>query len=324
MLRDGFWPQEALLVVREPLYPGPRAGDDLIVVEGNRRLAAVKLILAAADGEPRSRRWRERVEEADPEVIASLRELPYMVADTRQDIANYLGFRHVTGIKQWKPAEKAEFVAQLVEHEGHTYADIATSIGSKAHIVRRQYIAYRVLRQLEALLDVEDLALVEESFSLLFVALRTSGAQSFLGVDIRAQPPQAQTPVPDERLDALREFSTWLFGSSAQEKLVRESRDITKFGEILGSADAVAYLRRAQRPTFEAAYRSAGAEARDVRDTLDTAADALEDAIAIIHHHAEDELIEPAAVRVAKDSLEVSKHFEAAMAYLREALGDPP
>ena len=47
-LESGFWPQEALLVVEE-LIKGQKR---LVVIEGNRRLAALKLLKLAFDGNP--------------------------------------------------------------------------------------------------------------------------------------------------------------------------------------------------------------------------------------------------------------------------------
>ena len=38
-LENGFWPQEAVIVVKEDLYGQP---EQLVVVEGNRRVAALK------------------------------------------------------------------------------------------------------------------------------------------------------------------------------------------------------------------------------------------------------------------------------------------
>src|ERR1041385_9000927 len=57
-LESGFWPQEALIVVREAVAAEQR----LIVVEGNRRLAALKLLMAARTGQAASRRWAELAE----------------------------------------------------------------------------------------------------------------------------------------------------------------------------------------------------------------------------------------------------------------------
>jgi hypothetical protein len=54
-IESGFWPQEALIVVNEPLY-----GEDCwIVIEGNRRLAALKNLYHATIGDPVEAKWRE-------------------------------------------------------------------------------------------------------------------------------------------------------------------------------------------------------------------------------------------------------------------------
>src|SRR5438034_582340 len=45
-LESGFWPQEAVLVVEESLYGKP----SLVVVEGNRRIAALMLLRQAGQG----------------------------------------------------------------------------------------------------------------------------------------------------------------------------------------------------------------------------------------------------------------------------------
>jgi hypothetical protein len=57
-LESGYWPQEALLVVREPIY----GAEGNIVVEGNRRLAALILLYRAFHGRAAGRKWAELVE----------------------------------------------------------------------------------------------------------------------------------------------------------------------------------------------------------------------------------------------------------------------
>ena len=60
----GFWTHEALLVVREKLD----GVDRLVVVEGNRRLAALKNLYKAYQGQPNSRKWETL--SADREAIS--------------------------------------------------------------------------------------------------------------------------------------------------------------------------------------------------------------------------------------------------------------
>ena len=54
-LESGFFPQEALIVVKEKLY----GKEHLVVVEGNRRLATVKLLWAAKTGQLKNKKWSD-------------------------------------------------------------------------------------------------------------------------------------------------------------------------------------------------------------------------------------------------------------------------
>ncbi len=47
---SGYWPHEAMIVVREK-------GQN-VVVEGNRRLAALKVFKLAKDGNPKTKKWQ--------------------------------------------------------------------------------------------------------------------------------------------------------------------------------------------------------------------------------------------------------------------------
>src|SRR6266576_878216 len=165
-LESGFWPQEAVIVVREKVGQGPR----LVVVEGNRRLAALKLLFSAREGRVVSKGWAELAASGTPAQFARLETVPYLIAESRTDVDTYLGFRHVTGIKQWNPAEKAEYIAHLVD-QGMTYRDVMRRIGSKTPTVRQNYVTYRVLLHME---DDDRIAVekVEEKFSVLYLAMR--------------------------------------------------------------------------------------------------------------------------------------------------------
>jgi len=114
---NGFWPQEALIAVEERLD----GTNSLVVVEGNRRLAALKMIKLAKDGELHSSSWREIVNGVAEKRLRELRDdIPYILMPSREAVKSYLGFRHVTGIKEWNPAEKAEFIAELIDSDGLT------------------------------------------------------------------------------------------------------------------------------------------------------------------------------------------------------------
>ena len=146
-LENGFWPQEAVIVVEEVLYGQPGT---LVVVEGNRRIAALKYLKKAVAGEPVSRTWGQLIEGVQPDANL-FTSVPYILAHSREEVTAFIGFRHVTGIKQWAPAEKAEFIARMVDEKNMSYESIGKQIGNQTDTIRRNYIAYRILRQINDL-----------------------------------------------------------------------------------------------------------------------------------------------------------------------------
>lgn len=302
-IESGFWPQEALLVVREKLY----GKDALIVIEGNRRLAALKFLKRAADGEKVDRRWKDIVDNTAPSADL-FKRVPYIEVDSRKDVEAFLGFRHVTGIKEWKPAEKAEYIAKLIEGSKLTYAQVMRKIGSKTPTVRQNYISYRLLLQME---NQEKISIehVEDKFSVLFLSLRTEGVQRYLDIDIQAEPDEARMPVPNEHLKELANFALWLFGSDAKPPIVRDSRQVDQFGRVLLSKKAVEYLERTSRPSFEVAYSLAGGDEPEIVNLVEEAADNIEAALSRAHRFAKSQKLRKAARRLGQDTLQLISLF---------------
>lgn len=115
-LENGFWQHEALLVVKEELC-GKQC---LVVVEGNRRLAALIYLCQAANGNPVSKKWGLLVE--NREVPRELFDrVPYIRLETREAIETFQGFRHTAGIKNWYPLEKTRYIGRLIDDHSMTY-----------------------------------------------------------------------------------------------------------------------------------------------------------------------------------------------------------
>ncbi len=282
--------------------------DCLVVVEGNRRLAALKNLHAVQSGNPRSKKWAAMLDDVDiPDGLFD--DIPYILMDSREEVDAFLGFRHVTGIKEWAPAEKAQFIAYLINDRGMTYRQVMRKIGSKTEAVRRNYISYSLLLQMEDTEDV-DVAAVESKFSVLFLSLRTAGVQHFLGIDMKAEPAEARQPIDDDHINNLKEYSLWLFGNEEVEPIVKDSRLVDKFGVILASEPALAYFRAMRRPNFDKAYSLAGGEESEVLDLLNAAAFSIEDALSTVHHYKDRPEIQQAAERVIEDTARLSTVFE--------------
>jgi hypothetical protein len=299
-----FWPQEALIVVEEKLY----GKTCFVVVEGNRRLAALKLLESAIQGEPCSPRWEEFADLADfPSDF--FKTIPYILADSRDDVIAFLGFRHVTGIKQWNPSEKAEYIAKLIEG-GMSYVEVMRTIGSKTDPVRRNYISYKILLQLE---DIDDdrisLDHIEDKFSVLFLSIRERGVQRFLEIDIHADPEQARIPVPKEKLEDLACFAMWLFGTNDRPPLFTDSRNVSTFAKVLESPVAVSYLKASEQPSFDLAIQKSGADEPELIDRVIKATDEIEQTLSRVHLHTDSSDLRKAVTRFGKGAFELLKKF---------------
>lgn len=276
---DGFWIQEALIVVEEKLYDKYV----LVVVEGNRRLAALILLDRAFHKKEYENSKFEEIVKSSKLPKDLLTKIPYLVADNRSDVDSYLGFRHVTGIKEWEPAEKAQFIAKLID-QGLTYDEVRKKIGSKTPTVRELYISYKVLLQIEENVDIPEEKL-EKRFSVLYLTLKKEGAHTYLNIDIQADPNGANKPVPKRHIKNLRNFALWLFGDGKKEPLFSDSRDATKFSKVLLNKEAVKYLETNDNPIFEQAVRIAGADEEEIVNLIQSAAYNVESALTRAHLH---------------------------------------
>lgn len=296
----GFWTYEALIVVKEDLYGD--GVEELVVVEGNRRLAALKHLHEATQGHRASPKWQSFVRDGVPDGLFT--RIPYLLAASRDDVQAFLGFRHVTGIKQWDADEKAAFIARLIEDQGFTYEQVMRKIGSNTPAVRQNYIAYRTLLQIEE--TVEDLREgAEDRFAILYMAIRTQGARQYLQIDISADPITAKHPISRNRLAELANFARWLFGTNEIEPVVTDTRQVSDFGKILENAEAIEYLERTPRPKFDIAFRTAGGDREEIIRLIQQACDNVELALTRAHHYKSSPELQHEVRRFGADALQL-------------------
>ncbi len=295
-LESGFWTHEALLVVKETLYGQPH----LVVVEGNRRLAALKYLYDADQGKDVPQKWKNLVENTEvPQELFN--RIPYIQVDSRKEIESFLGFRHVTGIKQWPPEQKAQYITKLIDERGMSYENVMRRIGSTTPTVRQHYISYRLLLQMEDNLEDFSVEYAEGRFSVMYLSLRTQGVQTYLNIDISADPRTAQMPVPKTHLNALAKFALWLFGNQKQSPLFTDSRRVDDFGRILENAQAVQYLEQSNSPNFDHAFQLIGGGELEIAQLFNRAATNVELALSRVHHYKDSEDIQQAIRKLGID-----------------------
>lgn len=264
----GYWRHEVLFVTNED--------DAKVVVEGNRRLAAVKVLVQPELAENANIRGVPEID--DKELIASLETLPVIFAP-RKEVWALLGFKHVNGPQDWDSISKAEYVAKVHNEYGVPLEDIAKTIGDRHDTVRRMYRGLMVLKQAEneELFDRHDCYSNTFSYSHLWTALGYQNTQEFLNIgDTGGYEPN---PVPNDKLEELRELLLWIYGSEDKDvkpKIERQNPDLRNLIKALRDPDGLQKLR-ADLPLQEA-YEASIGEATMLARALDQARSKLSQA----------------------------------------------
>jgi len=234
--QKGYFEGEPLLVVASK-------NGRYIVVEGNRRLAAVKLL----NGEiaPPTRRTASisaiRTDTAVPPPV----ELPCLEYPARRDVLRYLGYRHITGIKEWDSLSKAKYLAQL---RAEFYNDIplanqlkslAKDIGSRSGYVGQLLTAlslYTIAEERRFFgLPIEE---KDIEFSYLTTALNYPGITEWFGLESRTD-----IEMPTINTENLKKSFAWMFSKDQQGRtILGESRNLRELAAIVASVDAIKVL----------------------------------------------------------------------------------
>ena len=224
ILANGYWKHEELFATEEK--------GRLVVVEGNRRLAAVKVL---SDPGLREQLGIELIRMPSEEVLESIQELPVIHA-TRQELWGFVGFKHVNGPQAWDSIAKAEYVFRLRRDFGLGLAEIASGIGDRHETVTRLYRGYVVLRQAQDRFgfDPTDTQHRRFPFSHLWTALGYVSIRQYLGVGQTEL--ENENPVAEHRLPQLRHLMRWLFGSESEHveaKVRRQNPDLRNLARAL-------------------------------------------------------------------------------------------
>jgi hypothetical protein len=237
MLAGGYWPHEELFVSDE-------AGK-LVVIEGNRRLAAVKLLM-----EPETRARLNIKAEWNPsqDVINSLKQLPVIVRP-RADIWDYIGFKHLNGPQPWDSIAKAQYIHRVHTEFGVALKEIASTLGDRNDTVERMYRGYLVLKQSmdEGLFNPEERTKPKFAFSHLWTALGYKSVLDFLGVT-QDQLLEGQL-VPKKNRQNLGELMLWLYGNKEEgiePKVRSQNPHLREMAEVLESVRGLQFLRSDQ------------------------------------------------------------------------------
>jgi hypothetical protein len=232
---SGYWDHEPLFVTTER--------GKHIVIEGNRRLAAVKLL--------RDANLREQMKVSDfPEISetrrTALNELPIVRVKKRTDAWRYLGFKHVNGPAKWPSYAKAQYIAFVRKTAHESLENIADQIGDKHNSVQRLYRALMVIEQAERKKVYSRKYVFRKrlAFSHLTTALDYEGFAAFLKLSDQGN--ESPNPVNRSRIKQLGEVCRWLWGDSRDETppiIESQNPDLRRLAAVLLNEEATTALR---------------------------------------------------------------------------------
>lgn len=146
----GFIPHEPIYVIKD--------NDNYTVVEGNRRVSALKCLLRPEKAPTAASRSLMR--KLHKRMSARLIErIEVVVAPSRKDIEVVLYELHAEGKKQWSRQQKSKFIAEIGTEGGESINDIATRFGVTPSEIRdsvQEYLLSKYFKCMDFPVDIEE------------------------------------------------------------------------------------------------------------------------------------------------------------------------
>ncbi|MBF9058757.1 chromosome partitioning protein ParB [Rhodobacterales bacterium HKCCSP123] len=233
---NGFFAAEAVIAIFD--------GENYTVVEGNRRITAVLLLAGQTfDG------ITKRIIDVREHARHRPSRLPVYVCEDRAEVLNYLGNRHIAGVKAWGALAKARYIRQIFDTTSSSKTfydrclDVARVIGSRRDFISRTLRALSILELAEEHEYFQLRGVDEETvkFSIISTAVDYQGVNEFLfsdHIDGEAHIPA----VPN--FDRVREFFSWLFERKPDNTtLLGESRNLSRLSKVLANEEGLNAIR---------------------------------------------------------------------------------
>lgn len=301
---SGYSDAEPLLVIPEE--------DMYVVVEGNRRLAALKLLLNPDLAPLRKKTIAEIAETAKHKNIINI---PVICYENRRDIVDYLGFRHITGVKAWSPREKADYLKQLYQiykneskSQEETIAIISKIVGTKPYYAKRLLDTLTVVEWAEenAFWGNEIVAQnLDSSFSVIHTALSYGGIRKYIGLE-------DFTDGNTEKLksEAAERLFDWICGN----KKINDSRDLKNLNSAISNSTSLGMLEKGY--SLVEALEYSGEAINDFRTFLQIATAKLSEADRL---SSKVDRFEPSDIDYAKDLAKMAKKI---FLYIKSEFGE--
>jgi len=230
--QNGYFNTEPLLVIESKKEKGK-----FTVVEGNRRLASIRLLFTP-----------EFKGTTSSKIIDQLtNRIPVAVYPNRKTMWKYLGFRHINGPKEWDSYSKAVYALRVSTEYKVNIKDVAKYIGDTHLTIVRMCNGLRVLDQAEKnqFFSSKEVDLRRFYFSHLYTILSKENSKKFLGLTTKANAILPKNPIKRNKIKNLKLLLQFLFGDEEKgiNAVIRsQNPDLKNLDAVLGDKDALRYL----------------------------------------------------------------------------------
>lgn len=229
----GYLPMDRIVVrkLKSNKHPGK-----YVVVEGNRRVTALKWLMEL---------HQTGRESLGDDQIQSFINLPALLLDDeRAPDFTYLvlpGLRHVSGVKEWGPYQRARAVFEL-RKAGNEAREVAQTLGLSTQVANRLWRSYLGLEQMRQDEEFGEFA-HPDMYSYFEETIKNPSVRGWLNWDDAAG--------KFTNADNLREFYAWMVGDEDEsdpgergEKKLPEAKSIRVLGQFIDDSSALEVFRR--------------------------------------------------------------------------------
>ena len=223
-----------------------------IVIEGNRRVAAIQTLLEPERLPPA---LAKRVPPISQKAKDTIKELDILLVEDRHDADSFIGFKHVNGPTSWGSLAKAKFAQSMFRRSvdgGKNPADalleVQEALGdTNSTSIVRMLMAYKVFEQAidNEFISQEKVSNGVTGFSHLYTMMPNPASRVFIGLSENAISADAITdnPVPPDSLENLEYLIGWLFGNDTADKVIKsQGTDRPKLQKVLAETSALETL----------------------------------------------------------------------------------
>jgi hypothetical protein len=233
LVQNGYIAYEPIVVRKD--------GDKYVVIEGNRRLAAVKHITANPDKFPKRS-------------VSSLNVIPVLIfkekadASRLEEVRTYLGVRHLLGYREWPPESKAIFLDQHIK-SADDLKRVTKELGIAKNTIARHLIPYRVKEAASDILERAD-NIKDVKFWTLGEALTRSDIKEYIKLDV--DPDSLRVRSFDK--SKFRYLLEFLYGAAEEGRKggyravgsarITETRQLSRLARVLSAKRAAEKLEK--------------------------------------------------------------------------------